>query len=397
MDQDAFRSMLSSSSSSSHPRRAMDRNMLTLSARTKTISASEPAFKPRKMKKDGKYRDRAAERRVGEGNDFAQVEALLEDFNEQTANDDKDAAAEKRRYLGGDSEHTVLVKGLDFALLEQNKAKATVSPTDDDDLEHAFIEVPKKRTREELVRQLREKRAKEATPTSDAPITTNSKFKPIGFKPIDEGTKTKKKKLKIVDGDKKKKSKVDPVPSEPDPPSASVPPPPKPQPIQEPEPPDDFDIFADAGEYKGLDVGDDDDSDEDVAPADTAEQPTLGARPGHWFDEPSKSPEPATSASESRSLPPRVPLPTDDDGGQEEDADVPMRLVPLEGSSVPSIKELLALDQAVGSADKKRKRKEKNKGKKDDSEGANKASTEAKVDRDYKRLKSYQEKQAASK
>lgn len=294
-------------------------------------------------------------------------------------------AAEKRRYLGGDSEHTVLVKGLDFALLEQNKAKATVSPTDDDDLEHAFIEVPKKRTREQLVRQLIEKRAKEATPTSDAPIATNSKFKPIGFKPIDEGTKKKKKKLKIVDGDKKKKSKVDPVPSEPDPPSASVPPPPKPQPIQEPEPPDDFDIFADAGEYKGLDVGDDDDSDEDVAPADTAEQPTLGARPGHWFDEPSKSPEPATSASESRSLPPRVPLPTDDDGGQEEDADVPMRLVPLEGSSVPSIKELLALDQAVGSADKKRKRKEKNKGKKDDSEGANKASTEAKVDRDYKR------------
>ncbi|KAF9047023.1 hypothetical protein BDZ89DRAFT_1058082 [Hymenopellis radicata] len=353
MDQDAFRSMLSTSSSSGQSARYGKKQ-------TKTISSSEPAFKPRKMKKDGKYRDRAAERRVGEGNDFAQVEALLEDFNEQTAKDDKKAADDKRRYLGGDSEHTVLVKGLDFALLEQNKAKVTVSATDDEDLEQAFTEVPKKRTREELLRELKEKRAKEPAPTSDAPITANSKFKPIGFKPIgatDEGTKKKKKKVKTVDGDKKQKRKADPAPSEPDPPSAS-----------EPEPPDDFDIFADAGEYEGLDVGDD--SDED-------------------------SPEPGTSA---RSLPPRDPLPTDDDGGQEEEEDVPMRLVPLEGSSVPSIKDLLALDQAAGSAGKKRKRKEKNKGKKDDSEDAKKASTtEAKVDRDYKRLKSYQEKQAASK
>ena len=29
---------------------------------------------------------------------------------------------EQRRYLGGDADHTVLVKGLDFALLEQQKA-----------------------------------------------------------------------------------------------------------------------------------------------------------------------------------------------------------------------------------------------------------------------------------
>lgn len=40
----------------------------------KTIDASQPAFKPRKVKKnDSQYRDRAAERRVGEGNDFAEV------------------------------------------------------------------------------------------------------------------------------------------------------------------------------------------------------------------------------------------------------------------------------------------------------------------------------------
>lgn len=42
---------------------------------SKTIDASKPAFKPRKVKKtiESGYRDRAAERRVGEGNDFAQV------------------------------------------------------------------------------------------------------------------------------------------------------------------------------------------------------------------------------------------------------------------------------------------------------------------------------------
>lgn len=41
----------------------------------KIINSSETAFKPRKLKKqaDSKYRDRAAERRVGEGNDYAHV------------------------------------------------------------------------------------------------------------------------------------------------------------------------------------------------------------------------------------------------------------------------------------------------------------------------------------
>lgn len=39
------------------------------------MDASQPAFKPRNMKKvqDSKYRDRAAERRVGDGNDYAHV------------------------------------------------------------------------------------------------------------------------------------------------------------------------------------------------------------------------------------------------------------------------------------------------------------------------------------
>jgi hypothetical protein len=45
----------------------------------KAVDASQPAFKPRNVKKvqDSKYRDRAAERRVGDGNDYAHVRPML--------------------------------------------------------------------------------------------------------------------------------------------------------------------------------------------------------------------------------------------------------------------------------------------------------------------------------
>lgn len=340
------------------------------------------------MKKEEKYRDRASERRVGKDNDFTQVEALLQDFNESTAKDDKQSVRqliasysrldirqieEKRRYLGGDSEHTVLVKGLDFALLEQNKAKAAISATADEDLEQAFTEAPKKRTKEDIVRELKEKRAKEAA-------LPNTKFKPIGFKPVEE-PKKKKKKAKAIEGEgKKKKRKQDAPPiAEPEPqpvPSSSSTHLPEPQPVQEPEPAEDFDIFEGAGEYGGLDVSDDDESgDETTRPA-VDDAPLV--RPGHWFDEPSKSPDPDPVPEPSSQHQIQIPLPAESDDEQ----DVPMRLVPLEGSSIPSIKDLLALDQ---SANKKRKRKEKGKGKKDDSGDAAKVSAEVKAERDYKK------------
>ena len=55
----------------------------------------------------------------------------------------------------------MLVKGLDFALLEQNRAKlaAETSATDDASLEQAFLESSaqaKKRTREDILRESRE-------------------------------------------------------------------------------------------------------------------------------------------------------------------------------------------------------------------------------------------------
>lgn len=53
-----------------------------------------------------KYRDRAEERRKGHNPDYA------DKLNQMASMD-----AETSKYLGGDVEHTHLVKGLDYALL----------------------------------------------------------------------------------------------------------------------------------------------------------------------------------------------------------------------------------------------------------------------------------------
>ncbi|KAJ7130608.1 hypothetical protein C8R44DRAFT_613995, partial [Mycena epipterygia] len=204
----------------------------------------------------------------------------------------------QRKYLGGDSEHSILVKGLDIALLEQNKAKESLSTVDDDSLEQAFMAaaseatVPKKRTREDMIRELKEKRGIK----SDTPPTTESKsndtleaakkqgkFKPIGFKPIGGADDKPKKKVKGdgADGErKKKKRKVEAAGDKGETTKAggdgasSMPPPPPPAadpgrkassstPVPpEDDVPEDFDIFAGAGEYEGIDLGDEDEEDE---------------------------------------------------------------------------------------------------------------------------------------
>jgi hypothetical protein len=63
-------------------------------------------------KKDKKYRDRAAERREGANPDYKDSEELLAVVQFDT---------EKSKFLGGDLEHTHLVKGLDYALLQRAK------------------------------------------------------------------------------------------------------------------------------------------------------------------------------------------------------------------------------------------------------------------------------------
>ncbi|KAF9563104.1 hypothetical protein CPC08DRAFT_633203, partial [Agrocybe pediades] len=431
----------------------------------KVVDASQPAFKPRNVKKtqDSRYRDRAAERRTGDGNDYAHVEAVLEDFEKRNADQDREKIEAQRKYLGGDSEHSILVKGLDFALLEQNKARSTITTEDLDALDQAFHEsstahddaktdstVPRKRTRDELLQELKAQRAGKA-PKSAMTVEEEAraleeakqkgKFKPIGFKPIGQSEgKKKKSKADSTDPDKKKKKKrkveadgndnaksttndsgpmppPSPIPNQT---SGSMPPPPPPdEPIDE-----EFDIFADAGEYKGIDTEEEEDEGSGSKPKsparmdaeDTADAPSSSV-PRRWIDTEEDDraaasttpsiplPSSQTSAAPSTSKPSPPPHPhrearVSDDEDMEED-DKPVRLVPLESSALPSIKDLLAMDKAAGSYDKRKKRKDKKKnaggGDDDDDDAASKKkSLDAKVDRDYKRLKNYTDKKAAS-
>lgn len=86
MDQTSFRKLLqtpnASLSSSAGASSAHVRGSLLVAAtagkskKAKTIDASQPAFKPRQLKKGAKgetYRNRAEERRIGAPNDYAQV------------------------------------------------------------------------------------------------------------------------------------------------------------------------------------------------------------------------------------------------------------------------------------------------------------------------------------
>ncbi|CAG8527952.1 7170_t:CDS:2 [Paraglomus occultum] len=62
------------------------------------------------------YRDRAAERRENANPDYQDTEQILKALN-QTETLASKTVYEQSKYLGGDTEHTHLVKGLDFALL----------------------------------------------------------------------------------------------------------------------------------------------------------------------------------------------------------------------------------------------------------------------------------------
>ncbi|KZT21574.1 hypothetical protein NEOLEDRAFT_1139191 [Neolentinus lepideus HHB14362 ss-1] len=421
MDQESFRKLLESgraTQSNANGTPTAPRGTLLGQAKTKakTIDASEPAFKPRKLKKSGRYRDRASERREGVGNDFAEAEALLEDFEKRYA--DAGDLEEKRRYLGGDSEHSILVKGLDFALLEQNKARAAVeaASVDDESLEKAFAEatvVSKKRTRADILRELKEKRKKgEEEREEDAEKEKaekeekkereleepkkNGKFRPIGFKPIGAPIQESKKKKKVKEKDegerKKKRRKVESTAAngttagldkiqlveDAQKEKASVSKEETPRPAarseSELEPmDDDFDIFAGAGEYEGVDLGDDEDEEEgEVAqgPSHTVESPPAEASvpaKANWFeteDEPpalQTGPPPILEKLKAKS---RTPQPEE---GEEEEQ--PAKLAPLAGSAIPSIKEFLKMEEEAEKEKKRKARRDKKKGKKSKDDG----------------------------
>lgn len=314
---------------------------------------------------------------------------------------------EQRRYLGGDSDHSILVKGLDFALLEQNKVRlaSTSSKQDDEALEEVFAQkastlsapTSTKRSRADIIKELKEKRANgggsEQSEEAVAEKSTNSsKFRPIGFKPIGTSTEEKVKKKKKKEGSepKKKKRKVEPSTVEAGEGAglkgvATSPPPPEhaasrsalAKPIEAETAEDDFDIFADAGEYKGIEVGSDDDDDKEsetgherpshpgpsvASTADASAPPRRG-----WFDNDAAGSEPDP---DPEAPPPKAPAeqPTPiPEAGVEAEEEQAARLAPLTSSAMPSIRDFLAMDEAVEKEEKRKARKDKRKGKNKDS------------------------------
>ncbi|KAF9931589.1 hypothetical protein BGZ65_004820 [Modicella reniformis] len=66
-----------------------------------------------------KYRDRATERRQGVNPDYIETEQILTTLEEAAADIAPHVLYEQSKYLGGDREHTHLVKGLDYTLLNK--------------------------------------------------------------------------------------------------------------------------------------------------------------------------------------------------------------------------------------------------------------------------------------
>lgn len=114
-----------------------------------------------------KYRDRAKERRDGLNRDYAETEIISTTADYRAVAPDAKSGenyAERRKqiiqeskYLGGDMEHTHLVKGLDYALLEKVRAEITSKEREEE---------------EELEKALTQKKEKEEDPEDQMQFKT---------------------------------------------------------------------------------------------------------------------------------------------------------------------------------------------------------------------------------
>ncbi|EDQ85476.1 uncharacterized protein MONBRDRAFT_34240 [Monosiga brevicollis MX1] len=152
------------------------------------LSAEEEETRKRQAELAAKYRDRAAERRKQEDQEdqATQLHRLIEQSlptgppGSEAVVDAKQAMIEQSKYLGGDMEHTHLVKGLDYALLQKNREEAAKTQsqtgeaaedgTNPDDIQENPLEV-KCRTR--LARMVLQSAFRHA-----APRATNEFFEP---------------------------------------------------------------------------------------------------------------------------------------------------------------------------------------------------------------------------
>lgn len=288
---------------------------------------------------------------------------------------------------GGDAEHSVLVKGLDMALLERMKyQQASVSDKTleevEDELDLALLEKASgkaakgkgKRTRDEMIAEMKAGRGGAAAGEEEGKGEgkgKEGKFKPVkrdGWKavgaappPPAEGEKKLRKKKKKV---KQDDSTAAPPPP---PPAAEV----KPQPLPLLQPTvdledDEFDIFGGAGDYKGLDTDSDSDNEgkikEEAPPPPAA---AAGAAKRSYFDDEEEDESITTGPSAVTNL---ASTAAAIDGsaasgdkrrrevgsdGEEEDDGPTMKLQPLSGSRL-SARELLELDDAAAKEEKRK-------------------------------------------
>jgi IK cytokine len=292
--------------------------------------------------------------------------------------------------------------GLDFALLEQQKAKLYESQDANDEvaLEEIFQELsaPKKKTREELVAGLKKARS-EGVPV-DKPLEIakqQGKFKSIGA-PADNKPRKRKAKGDEKDGQKKKKKRKiedaaevqeggsNPQPREEALPSSSKS---KVRPrTPSPEIDPDADIFGDAEEYRGLPSGSDSEEEgqeprtKAQASTSTRVPPTESVARKDWFGEKQETETPSNSKPEPQARRPATPedhhMASGPEEGEEEEETRPVvRLQALASSAVPSVRDILAMDEAAEREEKRKAKKEKKK-KKNPSE-------ETKINREVKK------------
>jgi IK cytokine len=279
-----------------------------------------------------------------------------------------------------------------MALLERmkhkqaNESDKTLEDVEDE-LDRALLEKPKpakggKRTRDEMIAELKASRSGAGdlgVPGGAGDglekVKKDPRFKPIAK--LEAGVSRAKEKevgWKPVEGEKKRRKKKRVKVDDPSVPVNTPLAPPAALPLPIPVPTidlddDEFDIFGDAGDYKGLDTDSDDDDALTAAKSKTptsAPAPsttTLPAKRSYFDDEDEESISLSTAPSAVTNLAATSARASKNtaggsDGEQEQDdggEGRPMRLQPLSGSAIPSVRDLLDLDAAQ---EKEEKRKE---------------------------------------
>lgn len=207
----------------------------------------------------------------------------------------------------------------------------------------------KKRTRQEIVEELKQKRARGDDKEPD-PEKPQSRFKPIG---APKDGKPKKKKL-VEKAGKSKTMQSDPSPQ-------SVSAPPKELPSEQASD-EDEDIFAGAGEYEGVDF--DEEEEEKLRAADAKTEAEKEAKKKNWFEEPlpENGEEEEGQIEEAKAPKSTSPPPPPTHPDPEESSVQQEKLAPLASSKIRSISDFLAVDKDLEAEDKRKAKRDKRKG-----------------------------------